>query len=74
MPLLLPIIGLFGITFAVIGGENLAKKLTGDTGVEGGTGQNPANHAVIPGWVIPTALVVVGGVLLYKKGAKILHV
>lgn len=73
MPFLIPILGLFGITAAVLGGERLASNVPAHT-IPDYT-QNSGNGASpIPGWVIPTALVIVGGVLIYKKGAQFLKV
>lgn len=70
MPFLIPILGLFGITAAVLGGERLASNIPAPTQPTRDSGTAPA----IPSWVIPTALVVVGGVLAYRFGAKVLKV
>lgn len=73
MPILIPLLGLFGITAAVIGGEKL--------------GENAANAAIPPQlnngqagsnnslpWYVPVGLTVIGGFLLYRYGAKVLKV
>jgi hypothetical protein len=69
MAILWPIIGLFGITAAVLGGERLASNIP--------VPKTPSNTNLggieIP-WYVPVAAVAVGGVLLYKYGAKKLHV
>lgn len=69
MPFLIPLLGLAGITAAVFGGERLASNIPVPK-IPDPTNQNTA---FIP-WYVPAAVVVVGGVLLYKYGAKVLKV
>ena len=68
MPFLVPILGLFGITAAVLGGKNLASNIPSH--------QNNTPDGTKPNmpWYVPMVLVGVGGVLLYKFGAKKLKV
>ena len=54
-----------------VGIVNLTTKANGDSIF---TPPQESSTSPIPSWVIPTAIVVVGGILLYKKGAKILKV
>lgn len=69
MPLLLlvPALGvaLWGGASLANAGNSLANKVTGTP--------EPVKPPV-PSWVIPTVIIGVGGILLYKYGAKLLKV
>lgn len=67
MPFLLPLLGLFGITAAVFGGERLASNVPAAQPTRDGQAQ-----LSIP-WYVTGTVVAVGGFLLYKYGSKKLH-
>ena len=71
MPLLIPLLGLFGISAAVIGGEKLGENIANAAIPPALNNGQPGANNNIP-WYIPVGLTVVGGVLLYKYGAKTL--
>lgn len=64
---LLPFLGLFGITAAVLGGERLADNIPTPKP------NQPGLPVGVPSYV-PLILVAVGAALLYKYGAKKLKV
>lgn len=68
MPFLLPILGLG----ALIGVVNLTTKANGDSILT--PAQESPNALGLPSWVIPTVVVGVGGLLLFKYGKKLLKV
>lgn len=62
------ILGLFSLgALAVV---NLTTKSNGDSILT--PADTAANSSPIPSWIIPTVIVAVGGLLLYKEGAKLL--
>ena len=67
MPLLaLPfLVGTIGLFF--LGTSDAAK-----TAANNVTGTTDQSKSLIPDWVIPTVLIGVGALLLYKEGAKLL--
>ena len=73
MPLIPVILGLgiWGGSIVAGWGDRAAE---GVTGIPGANSATATTKPVLPGWVIPGVLVIVGGVLVYKYGAKVLKV